>query len=153
MATTFQPMNLTGFDPTFGLGQLQGLGLQDNAPSFPSANIGGTGVSADSAGGMFDGLFSRNSMFGGEQADGTMSGGWVSPLASIGGAIYGGIQGNKQLKLAQDQFKEGKRQFDQNFQAQRTTTNTQIEDRQRARVASNPGAYESVDSYVKRNSV
>lgn len=129
-----------------------------NAPSFLSANIGaqngGATINSQSSGGIWDSLFSRSSMFGGKDAEtGAITGGWVSPLAQIGGALFAGIQGQKQLKLAEDQFKENKRQFNANFNAQRQTTNTQLEDRQRARVASNANAYESVDSYMKRNSV
>lgn len=155
---TFPNLNLGGDNQNqFPFGNLfANLGLGDGAPSMLSANIGASaGPTIQGAGqqGMFNGLFNRNSLFGGTQADGTISGGWVSPLASIGSAIFGGIQGSKQLKLAQDQFKESTRQFDQNYAAQRQTTNTQLEDRQRARVASNPDAYESVDSYMKRNRV
>lgn len=157
---TFPNLNLGGYKPndfSFGLNNaLSGMGYGDGAPSMLAASIGantGPVVGAASQEGMFGNLFNRNSMFGGTQADGTMAGGWVSPLASIGAAVFGGIQGSKQLKLAQDQFKESTRQFDQNYAAQRTTTNTQLEDRQRARVASNPGAYEGVDSYLQRNKV
>jgi hypothetical protein len=154
---TFPNLNLGGDNQNqFPFGNLfANLGLGDGAPSLLSANIGantGPTVAAAGQSGMFGDWFSRNSMFGGVQ-DGTISGGWVSPLASLGSAIFGGIQGSKQLKLAQDQFKESTRQFDQNYAAQRQTTNTQLEDRQRARVASNPDAYESVESYMKRNRV
>ena len=162
MATYFPNLNL-GAQATdqfsFGLGKaLGGLGYGDGAPTYLSPNIGagngGPSISTVSQGNMFNSLFNRNSMFGGaDPSTGAFSSGWVSPLASLGAAIFGGIQGNKQLSLAEDQFKENRRQFDANFAAQRQTTNTQLEDRQRARVASNPGAYESVDSYVKRNSV
>lgn len=141
-------------DFSFGLDNA----LSNGAPGFLAANIGvgagGPTIANQSSGGLFNSIFSRNSMFGGtDPVTGAVSGGWVSPLASLGGAIFSGIQGQKQLKLAQDQFKEGKRQFNLNYEAQRKTTNTQLEDRQRARVASNAGAYESVDSYLKRNSV
>lgn len=146
--------NFPNLDFSFGLNNA----LSTGAPTFLSANVGaangGPTISNASAGGMFGDLFSRNSLFGGtDPTTGAVTGGWVSPLASIGSAVFGGIQGGKQLKLAQDQFKEGKRQFDMNFAAQRKTTNTQLEDRQRARVASNAGAYESVDSYLKKNRV
>ena len=161
MATYFPSYNLDnlasqaqyGFNA--GLGGLFGGG---GAPNMLAANSGispaGPTTGAASQQGMFNSIFNQQAMFGGTNPEtGAISGGWVSPLASLGGAIFGGIQGQQKLKLAQDQFAEGKRQFNANFEAQRKTTNTQLEDRQRARVASNPGAYESVDTYLKRNSV
>lgn len=162
MAYNFPNLNLGARSTdnfTFGLGDVLGnLGYGDGAPSMLTANIGAAGggpvIGAANQGGIWNSIFNRNSMFGGTDPEtGAVTGGWVSPLASIGGAIFSGMQGQKQLKLAESQFKENKRQFDANFAAQRQTTNTQLEDRQRARVASNPGAYESVDSYLKRNSV
>jgi len=57
----------------------------------------------------------------------------------------------KHYGLAVDQLKESKRQYNQNYAAQRTLTNSQLEDRQHARVASNAGAYESVGSYMNRD--
>lgn len=92
-------------------------------------------------------------LFGGNNADGTQSLGWAMPAVGISQAIMGGINGNRQLGMAEDNFKEGKRQFDLNYGAQRQSTNTQLEDRQRARVASNPQAYESVDSYLEKNRI
>lgn len=94
------------------------------------------------------------SAFGGMNDDGTTSLGWAAPAVGIAQAIMGGINGNRQLGLAEDNLKEGKRQFNLNYGAQRQTTNTQLEDRQRARVASNPGGgYESVDSYLEKNRI
>lgn len=119
---------------------------------------GGGGLNASIMSGLSglfnqDGLFSSKSLFGGVAANGAQSMGWAAPAIGIGQAIMGGINGNKQLGLAQDSFKEGKRQFNLNYDAQRTATNSQLEDRQRARVASNPGAYESVDSYLDKNRI
>lgn len=106
------------------------------------------------SGGGGGGLFSRQSMFGGtDPSTGVSTGGWAPIVLGIGQAIFGGIQGNKALGLARDQFAESKRQFDLNFEAQRKTINTNLEDRQRARVASNSSAYEDVDSYLKKNRV
>lgn len=74
---------------------------------------------------------------------------------AIGGlsALSNSYMGMKQYGLAKEQFAESKRQYNQNYAAQRTLTNSQLEDRQRARVASNAGAYESVGSYMNRNGV
>lgn len=107
-------------------------------------------------GGMFSSLsdlFSKNSMFGGTDEKGVTTKGWAPLALGAGQAILGGIQGLQAQKLAQSQFKEGVRQFDLNYGAQRQSMNTQLEDRQRARVASNPGAYESVSSYLDKNRI
>lgn len=77
--------------------------------------------------------------------------GWVSGafggLKSIGD-MYSSM---KQFGLAEDQFEEGKRQYDQNYQAQVKNYNADLEDRQRARVASNSGGYQSVSDYMAKN--
>lgn len=71
---------------------------------------------------------------------------------AIGGAnsMLQGYLGMRQYALAKKQLSEGQRQFDLNYDAQRKTTNSAFEDRQRARVASGNSAYESVDSYMKK---
>jgi hypothetical protein len=66
------------------------------------------------------------------------------------GSLYMGMQ---QYKLAKDTLASNKAQFERNFDAQKTTTNSALEDRQRARVASNPGAYQSVGDYMNQNGV
>lgn len=139
--------------PMFGSPGLGGGGASLQA-------LGNVGTSGQTPGTLFsslfggDGIFSAKSMFGGtDGATGQSFGGWAPSAIGIGQAILGGIQGNRAMKLAQDQFSESKRQFDLNFGAQRRTINTNLEDRQRARVASNPGAYEAVDTYLKKNSV
>ena len=138
---------------TAGIGANTGASIASNTAS-TMASTGLMGGSNGFLSGLFsdNGLFSRNSMFGGtDTATGMTTGGWVSPIAAVGSAIFSGIQGNKQLSLAQDQFEESRRQFNANYNAQVKTTNTQLEDRQRARVAANPGAYESVSDYMSRN--
>lgn len=66
------------------------------------------------------------------------------------GNLYMGMQ---QLKLAKDTLNENKRQFGLNWDAQKTTVNSQLEDRQRARVAANPSGYQSVSAYMDQNKI
>lgn len=66
------------------------------------------------------------------------------------GSLYMGM---KQYQLAKDTLANNKAQFERNFAAQQKTTNTALEDRQRARVASNAGAYQSVGDYMNANRV
>lgn len=59
----------------------------------------------------------------------------------------------QQYGLAKDTLNFNTKQFDLNFEAQRQMTSSALEDRQRARVASNPGAYESVTDFMARYGV
>lgn len=102
---------------------------------------------APGSGGFMSNLF--GSMFDTTNAQGIKTQGW-------GGLALSGIQGlgnsymaMKQYGLAEDALKEQKRQFNTNFEAQRKLTNSQLADRQRARVASNPNAYQSEAEYMK----
>ena len=104
--------------------------------------------SGGTSGNTFGNLFSKSSMFGDKNSTG-----WLSTAAGIGEALFSAYSGNKTLQLAEDQFDESKREFNLNYAAQTKTTNTELEDRQNARVASNPDAYESTASYMARNKV
>lgn len=137
---------------------MAGLGLQANAANtfgMPQG-IGTTAQIAPPDVGLFAGInnWMKDSGFlGSTDASGMKTNGW-------GGMALGAIQGlgsaymgMKQYGLAKDAFNENKRQFQMNYDAQKTTTNSALEDRQRARVASNSGAYESVGNYMDRNGV
>jgi hypothetical protein len=140
------------FGGTTGANNGAGNGLV-NFPGFGGGGSAGAPV-AGGGGGMLGNMFSRQSMFGGTDPNsGISTGGWAPVALGAGQAVFGALQGNKAMKLAEDQFKEGKRQFDLNFNAQRQTINTQLEDRQRARNASNSTAYESTDDYLRKNRV
>ena len=66
------------------------------------------------------------------------------------GSAYMGM---KQYGLAKDQLQFSKDAFNKNYAAQAKMTNASLEDRQRARVASNPGAYQSVGDYMTQNRI
>lgn len=66
------------------------------------------------------------------------------------GSLYLGMQ---QYNLAKDALANNKAQYAQNYAAQRSEMNTNLEDRQRARVASNSGAYQSVGDYMAANGI
>lgn len=96
---------------------------------------------------------SWDGFFGKKLADGTSLPGWGGTALGIGQGLLNGFMGMQQYGLMKDQLAESKRQYEQNYTAQRTTTNSRLEDRQRARVASNPGAYQSVGDYMNQNGV
>ena len=88
-------------------------------------------------------------MLGYEGANGAV-GGWGGMALGAASGIGQSLMSMKQYGLMEDQLKENKRQFDINYAMQRKSFNNQLEDRQRARVAANAGAYESVSDYMKK---
>ena len=140
---------------SFGSSYSNGLnvsGLKYGSNNLSPSNTGsvanaGVGVNPDQS------WFSRNAIFGGKDGDGNATNGWAGTALGVAQGLGGAYMGMKQYGMAKDALKENKRQFQLNYDAQKKTLNTQMEDRQRARVASNAGAYESVDSYMKKNGI
>ena len=61
--------------------------------------------------------------------------------------------GMKEYGLAKDIFKQNKKEFALNYDANRRLTNARLRDRQAARVASNPGAYQPLSEYMDQNGI
>lgn len=128
--------------------QLGGSSVVDLGTRYPGQSGSGGG---GPAGGSW---FSRQSMFGGmDQQTGMQMNGWAPTALTAASSLMGGYLGLKQYGLAKKQLGESKRQFNKNFEAQRSSVNTRLEDRQKARVASNPDAYQSVGDYMKKHGV
>jgi len=126
--------------------------LSNFTPGAVAAPVANPTVPAGMVGADNDGFLSKlfGSFFDKTDANGIKTQGW-------GGLALSGLQGlgnsymaMKQFGLAEDALKEQKRQFNINYEAQRKITNSQLSDRQRARVASNPGAYQSEAEYMKK---
>jgi hypothetical protein len=77
-------------------------------------------------------------------------GGTLMNAGKLGLSAY---LGYKQLGQAEKQLKQNKMEFKSNFNNQAQLLNTQMEDRQAARVASNATGYQSVGSYMDKNKV
>lgn len=90
---------------------------------------------------------------GSTNQNGIRSDGWGGIALGAAQGLAGAFMGAKQYQLAQDGLKENKRQFSLNFDNQRKTVNAELEDRQRARVASSPSAYQSVGDYMTKHGV
>lgn len=91
---------------------------------------------------------------GGNWWDGaTGPNGWGGMALGAASGLMQGFLGMKQYGLAKKTLEENKRQFQMNYDAQKQSTNTRLEDRQRARVASNSGAYQSVGDYMGANKI
>jgi hypothetical protein len=146
-------LSVPGFDSMGSWGSPDGLpGVAGPAPMLPAA-LDSQIAAATGVAGKTGNWFRDSGFLGGNDEFGNFQQGW-------GGMAIGGLQaganlfmGMKQYGLAKKQLSEGKRQFDLNYGAQKQTINTQLEDRQKARVASNAGAYEATDSYMARNAI
>ena len=79
--------------------------------------------------------------------------GWGGLAIGTAGGIGNLFMGMQQYGLAKQALATTKEQLNRNYEAQKVTTNAEMQDRQRARVASNPGAYVSVSDYMKQNGI
>lgn len=123
-------------------------GLKPNEGMFAGSAVNNPIV--NTAGGYNPTAFDK--AFGWRDADGAHMG---YAGAGIAGAnlLMSGYLGLQQLAVAKDSLANAKKQFSLNFANQAKTTNAALEDRQRARVASNSGAYQSVGDYMNQNRV
>lgn len=136
----------TPYDPmaAFKVPENPYLGSNDPNASLPnfSTGDGSTGGSP-----WYSGFLSS------KDADGATTQGWGTPALGAASGLFNAWMGMKQYGLAKQQLAAGKQQFALNYDAQRTTTNAELADRQAARVASNPGAYTSVGDYMATNGI
>jgi hypothetical protein len=79
--------------------------------------------------------------------------GWGGMAMGAASGIASAYMGMQQYGLARDTLNQHKAEYAANYDAQKRTTNASLEDRQRARVASNAGAYQSVGAYMAQNGI
>lgn len=108
------------------------------------------GIGPAPTGGLMDWLEQLNAFGKTDLKTGIHTGGWAAPAAGLAQSVLNAFMGMKQFGLAKKALAENKRQFNLNYDAQRSMTNAALEDRQRARLAANPGAYQSVGDYMNR---
>lgn len=113
-------------------------GFTNSANTFNTTALTGSGGS-----GSF-----LDSILGGT---GDMSGLQMGQLG-LGGvtSLLNGYLGFQNLGLAKKQYQSQLDQFNKQWDANKKLTNASLADRQAARVASNPNAYQSVDDYMKK---
>lgn len=144
--------------PNWGGGQMapdQSLLPSVADPSSAALAASGQSVAAG-VGGPASGMLGGGNLWGAlgsTNQDGVRSDGWGGMALGAAQGLAGAFMGAKQYQLAQSALNENKRQFSLNFNNQRKTVNTELEDRQRARVASSPSAYQSVGDYMNKNGV
>ena len=167
--------NLSGSQPSMGGYQLpQQYSLMGNygqpsgfdgaggggfsfAPLSSVAQLGSNAVVPETAApGIFSSFFPQQSK---DPISGavTTNGGYGQAGLGIAQGAFNAWMGMKQYGLAKQQLAEGKQQFALNYDAQRTTTNAQLQDRQNARIAGNGGlagsGYQSVGDYMMNNGI
>ena len=92
--------------------------------------------------------------FGGKDAQtGNLSTGILPVGIGALTGLVGAYTGLEQLQVAKDNLAFQKDAFNKNFANQAKLTNSQLADRQRARVMDSPGAYESVSDYMNKYGV
>ena len=113
-------------------------GFTNSANTFNNTSLTGSGGS----GGWLDSILGGN---------GDMSGLQMGQLG-LGGvtSLLNGYLGFQNLSLAKKQYQSQLDQFNKQWDANKRLTNASLADRQAARVASNPNAYQSVDDYMKK---
>lgn len=71
-------------------------------------------------------------------------------VAGVANAGVNAFSAYNNTKMAKKQFAFEQNAWQKNYDAQKSTTNASLSDRQNSRVASNPNAYQSVDSYMNK---
>lgn len=150
--------------PGLQLGQQAGLGGAQSLSNYqvPDLNVNTGGYQGLSPSYQSIGADTGFNVPAYAQGGSTFSnlGNWASQnsdlLKSGIGLLTGGVgawQGYNQNKLMRQNMGQQASQFREQMDLSKQSINRNIEDRQRARVASNPTAYESVDSYMKKYGV
>lgn len=150
-------LNFPGINSDYS--SLLGFGSSGYAPTTDFLNAGNIAlpsqvgaVGTGSVVGRPD-FFSMDGLLGGTNVDGTKSNGWGSAALGLLQGFGGAYMAGKQLKLGEQQLALSKEAFNKNYAAQAKMTNAMLEDRQRARVAANPGAYQSVGDYMAKSGI
>jgi len=128
-----------------------GFGSQGSGGFDPSSILGGSNGTQGAGNSL--GTFGSSLTNFGNSASGI---GDLSTLQlgqlGIGGltGLANGYLGFQNMGLAKRQAAQAQNNFNTQWNANVKSTNASLSDRQAARVASNPNAYESVDSYMKK---
>ena len=137
------PMGTNGLAPNEGM-------FAGNAVNAPI--VGNTGYAPGTTPGWLQSMRDWG-VLGSTDKNGLQQQGWGGLALGAAQGLGSLYLGMKQYELAKDTLANNKAQFERNFAAQKQTTNASLEDRQRARVASNSGAYQSVGDYMAQNGV
>lgn len=158
-------INQTGFSSLLGYGAPTPVnpltGGQDYLSGFQPSAMTGIADPSGALGGATSGGFGAgindwlqsSGILGSTNAEGIRTPGWGGLALGAAQGLGNAFLGMKQYGLAKDTLAANKEQFAKNFANQQKLTNARLGDRQAARVASNPGAYQSVGDYMKQYGV
>ena len=130
------------------------FGVEDFNPTAQFQSLTpGFGMNMSGFGGALSGatkpdFFSMESFLGGNGTPG-----WGGAALGAASGLMNGFMGMQNYNLAKQQLAFQKQAYEKNLANQTKLTNTALEDRQRARVASNAGAYQSVSDYMRQNGI
>lgn len=131
-------------------------GLVPTTSLTPNLNFGPGAQPGSGSGGFLGSLnnwLKSSGVLGTTDSSGMKTDGWGGLALGTVSGLMNAYMGMQQYGLAKKTLAHNKDQFAKNYAAQKQTTNAAFEDRQRARVASNAGAYESVGDYMKKNAI
>ena len=96
----------------------------------------------------------KNFMFGStNEQTGVRTRSGLLPILNTFTGLASAYLGMKQYGLAKDSFKQNKKEFGMNYDAQRQLTNAQMEGSAKARHSANPGFYATPSDYMAKNSI
>lgn len=126
-------------------------GITPGLPAAPNLNFGAPGGGGNAPPGMF----SMESMFGGGGGGGD---GWATNGVNALSGLSNAWTGIEQLNLSEDIFDFQSNAFNTNLANEAKLINAQLGDRQSSRISSTgnnnaAGNYDSLDSYLAKNSV
>ena len=140
-------------NPSWDSGVFDGIGMGGGITA-PAVGVSYAPSIAESS--LLDDSFLKG-MLGGKDSSGNITNGWAGTALGIAQGLGNFYLGSQQLKLAKEAFGLKKEYAEKNWQAQKNLTNSSLEERQRARIASREGAatnpYQSVGDYMKQYGV
>ena len=148
MATPGAPMG------PLDAGYMNQMDMQNNLFSSGGvANAGGFSLPGQTPGGGNAGFMGGMNNFLSGFAGSKEAPGWGGMAVGAATGLANAYMGMKQYGLAKETLANNKEQFQMNFEAKKGMANSQMEDRQRARVASNASAYQSPSDYMTKYGV
>lgn len=96
----------------------------------------------------------KNFLFGStDKETGVRTRSGLLPILNTFTGLASAYLGMKQYGLAKDSFKQNKKEFGYNYDAQRQVTNAQMRGQAAARYSSNPGHYQTPTEYMAQNEI
>jgi hypothetical protein len=116
---------------------LSDISKKFNNGGYSNSSLSNTGINANQFGFNLGDTSTSNSflkgVFGGKNADGSMSNNWRGTALNVLQSGLGFYLGSQQLDQAEDALAENKRQFNTNYNAQKTLINDQLKWQYQAR--------------------